>query len=209
MAKIKENNYFQMFIDMTDTAIKSARYLYDVLASFNEHKLESAQMEGLHAIEREGDAKLHDLTEQLVKEFLPPIDREDVLVIAREIDNVTDSVDEILRRIYMFRVEKMTPEAMAFSELLIRMCESLNDLIRDFAHFKKASESVREKVRQINTLEEEGDLIHLRAIRDLWGSDAPSREVLSWREVYEAFENCCDAIEHVADAVEEVVMKNS
>ena len=209
MAKMKENNYFQMFIDMTDTAIKGARYLNDVLASFHEHQLESAQMEGMHAIEREGDAKLHDLTEQLVKEFLPPIDREDVLVVAREIDNVTDSVDEILRRIYMFRVEKMTPEAMAFSDLLIRMCEALNELISDFANFKKAGERVREKVRLINTMEEEGDLIHLRAIRDLWGSETAPKEVMSWREVYEAFENCCDAIEHVADAVEEVVMKNS
>lgn len=204
----KSVDYFKMFIDMTGCAEKSAQYLYNVLAAFDESKLE-AQLEGLHAIEREGDALLHSLTAQLAKEFLPPIDREDVLLLARKIDEVTDSLDEILRRIYMLRVDRMTPDAIAFSELLIRMCSSMTKLIREFATFKKSGEAIHGYVVEINSLEEEGDSIHLHAIRDLWGSDATTRYCMTWREVYEAFENCCDEFEHVANAVEEIVMKNS
>ena len=33
--------------------------------------------------------------------------------------------------------------------------------------------------------------------------------VISWREIYAYLERCADACEHVADAVESVVMKNS
>ena len=33
--------------------------------------------------------------------------------------------------------------------------------------------------------------------------------VISWREIYIYLEKCADACEHVADAVESVIMKNT
>ena len=32
---------------------------------------------------------------------------------------------------------------------------------------------------------------------------------ITWKETFEYFEKCCDACEHVADAIESVIMKNS
>ena len=34
-------------------------------------------------------------------------------------------------------------------------------------------------------------------------------EIICWREVYFYLEKCTDACEHVADVVEQIVMKNS
>lgn len=201
-------DYFQVFVQMSHCTARSAQSLYDTLATFQPEQLKS-KLEELHAMEREGDALNHTLTKQLVREFLPPIDREDILILGRQLDEVTDCVDDILRRIYMLRVEHMTPDAIAFCELLLRMCNAMSALMAEFPQFKKADTRLDALIAELNELEEEGDALHLRAIRDLWGSESSTRACMTWREIYEAFELCCDEFEHVANTVEEIVMKNS
>ena len=34
-------------------------------------------------------------------------------------------------------------------------------------------------------------------------------DIIAWREIFNYLEKCCDACEHVADAVESVIMKNT
>ena len=34
-------------------------------------------------------------------------------------------------------------------------------------------------------------------------------EIIAWREIYIYLEKCTDSCEHVADVIEEIVMKNS
>ena len=61
----------------------------------------------------------------------------------------------------------------------------------------------------INTLEEEGDRLYMEAMRNLKRGGADPIELIAWKEIYSSLEDCCDACEKVADAVEEVVMKNT
>ena len=34
-------------------------------------------------------------------------------------------------------------------------------------------------------------------------------ELMIWREIFDRMEKCCDACEHVANAVESIIMKNT
>ena len=46
-------------------------------------------------------------------------------------------------------------------------------------------------------------------MRRLHTSTSDPIEIISWREIYIYMEKCADACEHVADAVESVIMKNT
>ena len=58
-------------------------------------------------------------------------------------------------------------------------------------------------------LERRGGALKREAMRNLKLTCSDPFELIAWRDIYACLENCCDACEKVADAVEEVVMKNT
>ncbi|MBM6838158.1 DUF47 family protein, partial [Clostridium saudiense] len=158
--------------------------------------------------EHNADIKKHEMINKLSKEFITPIERGDIIELASEIDNVTDAIEDVLARIYMFNISVMREEALEFSNLIVRICNETSALIKEFRNFKKSSE-IGKLIININELEEEGDRIYTRSIKGFYSSIMDPIRFITWKETFEYFEKCCDACEHVADAIESVIMKNS
>ena len=145
---------------------------------------------------------------KLSKEFITPIERGDIIELANEIDNVTDAIEDVLVRIYMFNISVMREEAVEFSKLIVKICNETSALIKEFRNFKKSSE-IRKLIINISDLEEEGDRIYTRSIRGFYSSIMEPIKFITWKETFEYFEKCCDACEHVADGIESVIMRNT
>ena len=62
-------------------------------------------MEEIHRIEHEADEKKHQLTDRLAKAFITPIEREDIISLSYNIDELTDKAEEVFIRIYMNNVQ--------------------------------------------------------------------------------------------------------
>ena len=94
--KSKENyNYFDEFISLTDYIVESANTLKDIMENFNIEKLDTDIVE-VHKLEHEADNIVHKMRNYLIKDFLPPIDREDISLIINKLDNIEDGIDEVL-----------------------------------------------------------------------------------------------------------------
>ena len=48
----------------------------------------------------------------LVKAFITPIEREDIILLSQSIDEVTDKIEDVLIRIYINNVQQIRPEAV-------------------------------------------------------------------------------------------------
>ena len=105
-------------------------------------------------------------------------------------------------------MQKIRPEALELSRLVIRCCEEAKLMAEEFADFKR-SKSLRDHIIRINTLEEEADQQFINSMRTLHTTCMDPIEIIVWREIFLYLEKCVDACEHVADTVESVVMKNS
>ena len=68
---------------------------------------------------------------------------------------------------------------------------------------------LREHIIHINTMEEQADKLFIAAMRKLHTTCTDPIVIITWREIYIYLEKCADACEHVADAVESIVMKNT
>ena len=165
-------------------------------------------MEAIHRIEHAADEKKHQLTDVLAKAFITPIEREDIVSLSFNIDELADKAEEVFIRIYMNNVQTIRPDALDMLDIVIRCTEEVCTLMREFADFRR-SRKLNESIIRINSLEEQADKIYLASMRALHTQCGDLREVLAWREIYTYLEKCADACEHVADAVESVVMKNS
>lgn len=206
MAK-KNSPYFDDFITMVDFSCQAAAYLNTVLTDFRYDGL-AVSREEMHKIEHAEDEVKHDIMKRLAKEFVSPIDREDIIQLASDLDDVTDKIEDVLIRMYMYNVKAVRPAALAFSDIIMRCCNALQQALVEFPNFHKST-TLQQKIIEVNTLEEEGDDIYIDAMHKLYKEHHDPIEVVVWSELFDRLEDCCDACEHVADSLELVVMKNS
>ena len=207
MARKQDAYYFDNFIACAEESCHAASLLRKVLGDFKPQELEK-YLEDIHEIENRADGKKHEMLDRLAKEFIPPIEREDIVELSQHIDTVTDKVEDVLMRVYMGNAQEIEPDALEMTDVVIQCCEKVRELLTDFADFRR-SKNLKELIIQINALEETSDRLFMRSMRKLHTECSDPLHIIVWREIYSYLERCADACEHVADTVESVVMKNS
>ncbi|MFT4006885.1 MAG: DUF47 family protein [Lacrimispora sp.] len=207
MARRSGGEYFSLFVDMAEVALKTQKMLTEILTDFNPDNL-TDQLEELHGLESEGDRHTHELMKRVVKDFVTPIERDDIIALGRELDDITDAIEDVLIKIYMYNIRSITPEAMEMLKVVGQCCEKVYSIVKEFANFRKAS-TILTDIIEINRLEEQGDYLYMQAFRKLFTRDGDPLETMGWSEVYRQLEKCCDTCEHAADVIEAVIVKNT
>ena len=185
----------------------AALYLVQCLENYDPAKLQDMLAE-MHMIEHGADGKKHEMGAALAKAFVTPVDREDLDMLSHQIDDVTDMIEEILQKFYIYDVKEILPSAITFAKQLVRSCELLCMIMQEFENFKK-SQKLRSLIIELNDVEEECDKLYLDAMRALMNQPDDILLIMSWREIYGCFEACADACEHASECVGSVIMKNT
>lgn len=207
MKNNKRYNYFEAFVNLSKFSLNSAELLCKTLCEFDAKTL-PAKIEEMHVIEHSADIAKHDMLNRLLKEFLPPIEREDIISLSQKIDDVTDSVEDVLIGIDIFNVQAIRPEILKFTELIVDCCKSLDVALCEFQNFKR-SKTLQSKIIEINRWEEEADAFYTNEVRSLYKTSKDPIELMVWTELLRRLEKCADACEDVANDIESIVMKNS
>jgi Phosphate transport regulator (distant homolog of PhoU) len=207
MKNSKDYNYFSAFVNLSQFSLDAANLLIKTLSEFHVSTIEE-KIQQMHNIEHSADIAKHDMLNRLVKEFLPPIEREDIISLSQKIDDVTDCIEDVLLRINIFNVQAVRQEILPFAEMIVDCCKSMNVALVEFENFKK-SKGLHSEVVEINRLEEEGDALYVKGVRNLYKTCTDPIELMIWTEIYNRLEKCCDACEDVANDIENIVMKNS
>ena len=137
MSKKQDSYYFQNFIDCADYACQAARMLKDTVGQFDVSSL-SRRLDEIHEIEHAADQKKHELLNILVKAFITPIEREDILQVSNNLDDMVDKIEDVVIKLYYNRVTAVRPDVPRFVDMLIRCCEEVRALMNDFADFKRS-----------------------------------------------------------------------
>lgn len=207
MARKNSYNYYDVFVMMADYSCKAANMVDKTLRHFDKDEI-PAKLEEIHEIEHAADEQKHEMMKALAREFLPPIEVEDIAELTQLLDEVADSVEDVLIKLYTYNIKAIRPEAIEFSDIIVRCCKTLKKMMEQFSNFKK-SNTLIEYVVEINNLESDGDEVYTRAMHDLHAHSDNPVEILTWSRMFDCLEKCCDVMEDVADAVENTVMKNT
>jgi predicted phosphate transport protein (TIGR00153 family) len=207
MSKKSDMIYFDNFVQCADCAVQAAKILKRVLENFDPSRI-SESIDEIREVEHAADVKKHNLMEELMRAFITPIEREDIMAISQYLDDITDKIEDVLLRVYICNVTTVRPESVRFAKLVIRCCEVVKKAMEEFPEFKKSQE-LKQTLIEINRLEEEGDRLYLDSMRTLHTTSKDPVEIIVWRDIFKYLEDCLDACEHTSDIVETVIMKNS
>ena len=165
-------------------------------------------LQKMHEIEHTADIKKHEMNDALAKAFVTPVDREDLDMLSQNLDQVTDKLEEILQKFYVYDIQSVNSSVIEFAKIIVTSCGLLCDLMAEFENFKR-SKKIRELIIELNDVEEECDKLYLSSMRALTKSSDDVLTTISWRDIYECFESCADACEHASECVGSVTMKNT
>lgn len=200
-------NYFNEFIKGVEYSITCSKMLLKNLKEFDKNNIEKIREE-MHNLEHEADESKHEMMNFLLKDFLPPIEREDIINISHRIDNVIDLTEEVLINIDIFNIDNIEEDAIKCAELLVKCCDNLKRMLNEFENFKK-SENIRNEIVEINRLEGEGDILYTECMKKMYLNKIDTIDIIKWTTIYNCFEECFDACESIGDYIETVIMKNT
>lgn len=199
--------YFENFAASTALSKKAALYLVECLENYNPKNIET-MLKKMHEIEHSADTKKHEMNKALAKAFVTPVDREDLDMLSHNLDQVTDKIEEILQKFYIYNIQSVEPSIIDFAKKIVKSCELLCELMGEFENFKR-SKKIHDLIIALNDVEEECDSLYLTSIRALTKDQTDVLKVVSFGKIYDCFESCADACEHVSECVGAVIMKNT
>lgn len=201
-------NYFKAYEKMSRYVVQAAAILDNAITNYDLEKVFEKRIEDMKEVEHKCDEVMYDVMDHIVKEFLPPIEQEDIIRVGYAIDDVTDDIDEIFTYMYMYHIHELRPEAIEMTQVLLECAESLEATVHEFSNFKK-TKRLKEMVVHVSHLEKKADQLFVKAMHRLYGNpDISTRELIIWQDLYQRLEQTCDAAEAAAKIMETVQLKN-
>src|SRR3970040_2822510 len=114
----REGVVFRLVNQMAQIILQGARMLKELLDDYR-HVEERAA--ALKAVEEKGDDITHQIIDRLNRTFVTPLDREDILELAKQLDNVLDWIEACAARMSIYRLPPPTPEAQALAHIIVSL----------------------------------------------------------------------------------------
>ncbi|MDK9699723.1 MAG: DUF47 family protein [bacterium] len=158
--------------------------------------------------EHAGDNITHQVFEELNRTFVTPFDREDIHMLASELDDILDYIDGSARRIHLYKVNNCPPAMLELMECLHLSVMELTRGIPMLRNFSKP-EALKAVIQKVNEYENTADSIFQRAIADLFDNEPNAIEIIKLKEIFVALETATDKCEDVANVFETLLIKHA
>src|SRR5512134_273309 len=118
----RTSEFFTLFGKAGENALQVSRL---VERRFREHPNSGVTQEQVKAEETEGDNLTRSIIQLLNTQYLTPFDREDIYMLATEIDDVVDYLEEASDLLGLYGVDLPTRHAVQQCAIIVGACEQL------------------------------------------------------------------------------------
>jgi uncharacterized protein Yka (UPF0111/DUF47 family) len=192
-----------LFARAGENALEVARL---VERRFREYPNSGVSQEQVKAAETAGDGVTRDLIQLLNTQYITPFDRDDIYMLATEIDDVVDELEEASDLLGLYGIELPTRHAVEQCGIITRAVEQLALACDNL----KGMGGVQQALVELKRLEDEGDRRHRDALAALFRDQRiDPLIVIRWKDVYESLERALDACETAANTVGNILVKNA
>ena len=197
-----ESSFYDLFSESASHLVAGAELLAQILADDSDRKSIAKQMA---EAEHQADETTHRIVKQVNSTFITPFDREDIYALASSLDDVMDYMDETVDLILLYGVGALPPEFAGQVDVLQRAVQLTAEAMPRLRSMK----NLEEYWIEINRLENQGDRSYRHILADLFSGNYKTMEVLKLKDIVNSLEKAIDALESVANTVEQIAVKES
>jgi uncharacterized protein Yka (UPF0111/DUF47 family) len=202
-----DQKFFDLLEASAQQADSSVHHLVDLLGRLQEN--ESPQDLAKFAESRREDKRItQELTEQLSKTFVTPLEREDIQELAAALYKIPKTVEKIGERILISPQDLHGWSFRKQVELLDQAAEAVLAMVKQLRKGMNIK-TAREMNDKLQTIEGEADDLELELLRDLYQGDYSPKHIIFLRDLYELLEKVIDRCRDAGNVVLQVVLKNT
>lgn len=204
--KNKTNYYYESFPILCHFSVICAEKILAFMKDFKVDGLE-ANMNEIHDLEHQADDMKHEVERRLLTEFITPIDREDVFELLRMIDDITDAVEEISLKLYIYNYTELPPDTIPFMESTLVCIKKTKEVLAGFPDFLDQSVIVP-LINEVVRMEENGDDEYIQDVRQLYLTEKDDFSRHKAEAMYSMLEETSDRCREVCKLVRSIIYKN-
>jgi predicted phosphate transport protein (TIGR00153 family) len=167
----------------------------------------AAFVKEMKEFEHQGDEYTHTVYTELNKTFITPIQRDDIMLLMKRLDDVLDGIEACAFRFDMYQVSRSDLYIRKFGDCLRHSALEIKAAI--YLLSQKKLLAIQEPCVRLHELENEGDVLMRQGIKNLFQNVKDPIELIKYKEIYECLEETTDSCEHVANTLQSIIMRNS
>ena len=197
-----ESSFYDLFAEAASHLVNGASLLAQMLDETSDKKAIAEQM---REAEHDADETTHKIVRTVNSTFITPFDREDIYRLASSLDDVMDFMEEAVDLLGLYEIDRLPAEFAPQVEVLQHATQMTADAMPRLRTMK----DLEEYWIEINRLENQGDRTYRRIVADLFSGNHKTLEVLKLKDIVDSLEHAIDALESVANTVEQIAVKES
>ena len=200
----REDEFYSMFSEFSALIVSTAKLFVSYMESFPSSEDYEVQIKNYETL---CDDQVGKIISTLNTSFITPFDREDISRLALLMDEIADCIESVSAHLSMYDIKEMRPEAVQVAHLILFASEELQKAFDRLPDYHK-DDSVIRHTRSANEYEDQGDVVYRNALSSIFRNVDDPIEVLKWKSLMDRLESTLDACKHVANAVQNVIVKN-
>ncbi|MGI6285681.1 DUF47 family protein [Neomoorella humiferrea] len=202
--KSSDEQFFKLFEEAAEIIYQGASLLQSMM---DKYETIEKRLDELVALEQKGDKVTDKIIDKLNKTFITPFDREDIYSIARELNEIMDSVCSTVEKMVIYEAGKPGARFKEMVNIFVRATNNVKAMVYSIRKIKDNTTAIIDLYHEVTKDESLGDKVYRLGVADLFKHGKDAIEVIKWKEVFEQLETSLDRCEKVAKLIRGVVVK--
>ena len=202
-----DQKFYDLLEASAEQADASVHHLVDLLGKIEHYDSPESLEQFVHS-RRKDKLITQELTEQLCKTFITPLEREDIQALAAALYKIPKTVEKIGERVLICPSDMHGGSFRKHLDLLDQAAECVVGMVKDLRKGIDAPRA-REKNNKLQSIEGDADKLELELLRELFHGDYDAKHIIFLRDIYELLEKVIDRCRDAGNIILQVVLKYS
>jgi uncharacterized protein len=205
----REESFTALFCEQTKCIVAAAQELRSMINTGGSNDI---HVTTIRSLELEADEVAKKVFVAANRTFNAPIDREDILALAHDLDDAVDLIEDTAKGIQRYGVREFPAQMRAMATAVVQSAEVLQEVMPLLDAITQEHKTIFSLCEKIGRIEGEADecfdagLSSLRV--QLRGSEIDTIAYIDRKELYELLEEVVDKCDDVANALQSVTAKH-
>lgn len=205
-----EPSFTNLFCEQAQCIERAAQELRDMV---DQRQVPAeTHVASIRSIEKAADAVARKIFMGANRTFNAPIDREDILALAHDLDDVVDLIEDTAKGIQRYAIAGFGPEMATMADAVVESADVLKQVMPFLDSITRDHKTIFKLCERIGQIEERADdafdagLTRVRT--ELRGGTVDAVGYIDRKEVYELIEHVVDKCDDVANAIQSITAKH-
>jgi predicted phosphate transport protein (TIGR00153 family) len=203
----KDRVFYSLFEEVSTTLVQMGTTFKSALQEQDLSKRDQI-LKTLEDYEHKNDEITHRIFIELGRNFITPLDREDIHYLATSLDDIADYIWGAAKRIVNYQINDEYNTLPAFAEIISKSIGAINTSIYALRDMKDLRAIIAACVA-VNSLENDADDLLDSTLHKLFSSSITAVELIKQKDIYQMLEIVTDKCEDAANVVESIIIKYS